>query len=247
MEKPEVLSPVGGWPQLRAAVANGADAVYFGVTDAGGEQSFNARARANNFDYGELPEVMGFLHQHGVKGFACLNVLIFPEEIEAVKSAIARIDEAGVDAVIVQDVGVMEICRRVAPGLEVHASTQASITSSGGACHASESLNVSRVVLGRELSLKEISKVNRDLAASEDLGSPPPSLEVFVHGALCVSYSGQCLSSEAWGGRSANRGQCAQACRMPYGLIVDGNLRDLQDFKVSTATSLPPSVNPLQD
>ncbi|GLC64650.1 Peptidase U32 [Pleodorina starrii] len=214
--KPEVLAPVGGWPQLRAAVENGADAVYFGLDD------FNARARAANFSLEELPDVMSYLHARGVKGFVALNVLVFDEELAAVEARVRAMAEAGVDAVIVQDWGVVELMRRVAPGLPVHGSTQMSITSAEGAAWVSE-LGVERVVVGRELSVREIAKV-RD-------GVPGTEVEAFVHGALCVSYSGQCFSSEAWGGRSANRGQCAQACRLPYGLLVDGVIRELGDVR----------------
>eukprot|EP00775_Hariotina_reticulata_P002854 gene2854-3147_t len=213
--KPEVLAPAGGWPQLRAAVENGADAVYFGVSE------FNARARAANFAPSELPEVMAYLRQRGVKGYVALNVLIFDEELPRLEHLVRQLATAGVDAVIVQDVGAVALIRRVAPNLPLHGSTQMSITSAEGAEFAS-GLGVSRVVLGRELSVAEISKVSAATSAE---------VEAFCHGALCVSYSGQCYSSEAWGGRSANRGQCAQACRMPYGLMVDGHLKDLADVE----------------
>ncbi|GLI60382.1 hypothetical protein VaNZ11_002388 [Volvox africanus] len=215
-QKPEVLAPVGGWPQLRAAVENGADAVYFGLED------FNARARAANFNMEELPNVMSYLHARGVKGFVTLNVLVFDEELSAVEEQIRAMAMAGVDAVIVQDWGVVELMRQVAPGLPVHGSTQMSVTSAEGAAWVSE-LGVERVVVARELSVREISKICDGVRGAE--------VEAFVHGALCVSYSGQCFSSEAWGGRSANRGQCAQACRLPYGLLVDGVLRELGDVK----------------
>ncbi|KAL4419681.1 hypothetical protein ABPG75_006779 [Micractinium tetrahymenae] len=213
--KPEVLAPAGGWPQLKAAVENGADAVYFGLSD------FNARARASNFEPGELPEVMAYLHQRGAKGYAVLNVLVFDEELGQVQERVRQMALAGVDAVIVQDLGVVELIRRVAPGLPIHGSTQMSIVSPEGAQFARQR-GVSRIVVGRELSVRDISKVSAGCEAE---------VEAFVHGALCVSYSGQCYSSEAWGGRSANRGQCAQACRLPYGLIVDGIIRELGDIQ----------------
>ncbi|GIL60544.1 hypothetical protein Vafri_15096 [Volvox africanus] len=170
----------------------------------------------------ELPNVMSYLHARGVKGFVTLNVLVFDEELSAVEEQIRAMAMAGVDAVIVQDWGVVQLMRRVAPGLPVHGSTQMSVTSAEGAAWVSE-LGVERVVVARELSVREISKVCD--------GVPGTEVEAFVHGALCVSYSGQCFSSEAWGGRSANRGQCAQACRLPYGLLVDGVLRELGDVK----------------
>eukprot|EP00884_Botryococcus_braunii_P013545 jgi/Botrbrau1/22191/Bobra.168_1s0023.1 len=218
---PEVLAPAGGWPQLRAAVENGADAVYFGLT------LFNARARANNFTPEELEEVMRYLRVRGVKGFVTLNTLIFDEELPEVEAYIRHISQCGVDAVIVQDWAVVEMIRRIAPALPIHASTQMSVTSAEGAAFAGR-LGVERVVVGRELSIRDMAQISSRLAT---LPGEPPELEAFVHGALCVSYSGQCFSSEAWGGRSANRGQCAQACRLPYGLIVDGRLRELADFQ----------------
>lgn len=223
--KPEVLAPAGGWPQLRAAVRAGADAVYFGL-DVG----LNARARAANFTTEELPEVMKFLHSHGVKAYVTLNTLVFDHELfdssdmragsGSAIDALRVVSEAKVDALIVQDIGLALVCRELCPQISVHASTQMSITSAPGALFA-ERLGADRVVLGRELSIKEIASVAADVGDLE--------VEVFVHGALCVSYSGQCFSSEAWGGRSANRGQCAQACRLPYGLVKDGELIDLGD------------------
>ena len=211
--RPELLAPAGDWDALRAAAANGADAVYFGLS------AFNARARAANFDPVELPEVMRFLHARNVRGFVTLNTLIFSDELPAVADFVAQIAAAGVDAVIVQDLGLVRLIRRLAPTLPVHASTQMTLTEPRGIAFA-KSLGVGRVVLARELSLDDIRKVT----ANTDV-----PVEVFVHGALCVAYSGQCLTSEALGGRSANRGQCAQACRLPYEMIVDGTPRDLGD------------------
>ena len=207
----ELLAPAGDWECLRAAVANGADAVYFGMP------RFNARMRADNFRNDELPEVVAFLHSHGVKATVALNVLIFTDELPDAVEELRQFHSAGVDAVIIQDVGLAEISRRMLPDLHVHASTQMTITSPEGVRFA-ESLGVRQVVLARELSLRELEKF-----------PPVLPLEVFVHGALCVAYSGQCLTSEALGRRSANRGECAQACRMPYELVVDGALLDLGD------------------
>lgn len=212
-QAPELLAPAGDWESLRAAVANGADAVYFGLSD------FNARARATNFTPDELPEVMGFLHARNVRGFVTLNTLIFSDELPAVTDFVIAAARAGVDAVIVQDLGLVRLIRRLAPTLPVHASTQMTLTEPRGIAFA-ESLGVERVVLARELSLDEIRKVTAQTQTP---------VEVFVHGALCVAYSGQCLTSEALGGRSANRGQCAQACRLPYEMLVDGTHRDLGD------------------
>lgn len=215
--KPEVLAPAGGWAQARAAVASGADAIYFGV-----RESFNARARAENFGIDELPELMGFLHSHGVKGFCTVNVLLFDEELHEAESLVRALAAAGIDALIVQDPAVLMLARRIAEWLPLHASTQMSITSAEGAEFVTDGFGCSRVVVGRELSVREISRVAERTDAE---------VEAFVHGALCVSYSGQCLSSESWGGRSANRGQCAQACRLPYGLLVNGSLAELGDVQ----------------
>ena len=211
--RPELLAPAGDWESLRAAVANGADSVYFGLSN------FNARARATNFTPAELPDVMRFLHARNVRGFVALNTLIFPDELPAVADFVKPIAEAGVDAVIVQDLGLVRLIRRLAPTLPVHASTQMTLSEPRG-IEFVRRLGVERVVLARELSLDEIRKIT----AATDV-----PVEVFVHGALCVAYSGQCLTSEALGGRSANRGQCAQACRLPYEMIVDGTPRDLGD------------------
>src|SRR5580704_8963616 len=212
--KPEIKSPAGHWPQLHAAIDAGADAVYFGLTH------FTARAKVG-FTLAELPEAMRTLHRRGVKGYVTYNSLVFDSELQDAARGLAAIAEAGADAIIVQDLAVVKLAREIAPELEIHGSTQMSITSAEGA-RVAQSLGASRVVLARELSLGEI----RAIRAGTDCG-----LEVFVHGALCVSYSGQCFSSEAWGGRSANRGQCAQACRLPYEMLVDGRARPLGDAR----------------
>jgi putative protease len=210
---PELLAPAGDWEALRAAVANGADAVYFGLSN------FNARARAANFEPAELPAVMRFLHARNVRGFVTLNTLIFSDELPAAADFVRAAAAAGVDAVIVQDLGLVRLARRLAPTLPVHASTQMTLTEPRGIAFARR-LGAERVVLARELSLDDVRRVT---AATDT------PVEVFVHGALCVAYSGQCLTSEALGGRSANRGQCAQACRLPYEMVVDGQTRDLGD------------------
>lgn len=211
--RPELLAPAGDWECVRAAVANGADAVYFGLP------RFNARLRADNFTEDDLGPVVEFLHAHGKKAFVTLNTLVFTRELPDLEDYLLKLQDAGVDAIIVQDLGVARLARDVAPDVEVHASTQMTITSPEGAKFAA-SLGVTRIVLARELSLREMAKF-RDPAL--------PPLEVFVHGALCVAYSGQCLTSESLGQRSANRGECAQACRLPYQMIVDGAVRDLGD------------------
>ena len=213
---PELLAPAGCWQSLKAAVANGADAVYFGV------EWFNARLRAENFRTEDLPEVMTWLHRRGVKGFLTVNVLIFQAELSQAAELLLAAAAASVDALIVQDIGLALLARELTPELAVHGSTQMSITSAAGIAMAAD-LGCTRVVLARELSLVDLQRI-QDQLRQRGLQMP---LEVFVHGALCVAYSGQCLTSEALGQRSANRGECAQACRLPYELIVDGVERDL--------------------
>ena len=210
---PELLAPAGDAEALQAAITNGADAVYFGLGD------FNARYRATNFSLEQLPETMQTLHRHGVRGYVAFNTLIFSDELPRALETLIGIIQAGVDAVIVQDLGIVTLIRRLCPELPIHGSTQMTLTEPRG-IEFVRSLGVERVILARELSLAEMTRIR----ARTDL-----PLEVFVHGALCVAYSGQCLTSESFGGRSANRGQCAQACRQPYEILVDGQPRDLGD------------------
>jgi putative protease len=210
--KPELLSPAGNWECARAAVANGADAIFFGMP------RFNARLRADNFTEEDLPELMKFLHEHGVKGYVAFNTLIFTGELRDAEKQLHLLEDCGVDAVIVQDLGLARMVKTLTPNLRLHASTQMTITSPEGLEFAKQ-LDIDQAVLARELSLRELERF-------KEAHVP---LEVFVHGALCVAYSGQCLTSESLGRRSANRGECAQACRMPYEMLVDGELRDLGD------------------
>ena len=212
---PELLSPAGNWDCARAAVAAGADAIYFGLP------KFNARLRADNFIEADLIELMEYLHRHGVKGFVTMNTLIFTSEMQAAEEQLRRIAAAEVDALIIQDLGLAKLAREVAPDVELHASTQMTITSPEGLAFVETLFPLERAVLARELSIREIEKFH---TSSIETKTP---LEVFVHGALCVAYSGQCLTSESLGQRSANRGECAQACRMPYEIVVDGETREL--------------------
>lgn len=220
LRQPELVAPAGNWDCVRAAVENGADAIYFGL------ERHNARLRADNFTEAELPELMQFLHRRGVRGYACFNTLIFSDELEESERILMEIIASGVDAAIVQDIGICRLIRRLSPDFPIHASTQMSITSAAGVEFARE-LGCQQVVLARECSIRELAKIQEELNGN----SPQkiPQLEVFIHGALCVAYSGQCLTSEALGGRSANRGECAQACRLPYDLIVDGKPHPLGD------------------
>jgi len=238
LTRPELLAPAGDWDCVRAAVENGADAVYFGL------ERFNARMRAHNFTVADLPKLMEFLHRRGVRGYVTFNVLVFADEITAATDYLRSIIAAGVDAAIVQDIGICRIIRELSPDFPIHTSTQMTVTSAAGVEFARD-LGANLVVLARENSFKEIAAIrDAQISSSQLLASPkpgeggstlraPPSaplpLEVFVHGALCVAYSGQCLTSESLGGRSANRGECAQACRMPYDLISDGQKVDLGD------------------
>jgi putative protease len=237
---PELLAPAGDWECAKAAVENGADAIYFGL------EKFNARMRAHNFTEADLPKLMKFLHRRGVKGYVTFNTLVFQNEMAEAEQYLRTIIAAGIDAAIVQDVGICRLIRRLSPDFPVHASTQMTVTSAGGVEFARE-LGCNLVVLARECSIKEVEKIREsfrvsgfEFRAGGGEGASNPKLEtrnselpleVFVHGALCVAYSGQCLTSEALGGRSANRGECAQACRMPYELISDGRLVPLDGRK----------------
>lgn len=214
--KPELLAPAGDAECARAAIENGADAIYFGL-----QVGHNARGRATNFALNELPQLMALLHRRGVRGYVTLNTLAFTDELPGLEQHLRAIVGAGVDAVLVQDLGVARLARVVCPDLPLHASTQATMTSAETIAAVAE-LGFERVVLARELSLRDIGRITS--------ASPVP-VEVFVHGALCVAYSGQCLTSESLGGRSANRGECAQACRLPYELRSDGQRMELGDVR----------------
>ncbi|GIX50049.1 MAG: peptidase U32 [Limisphaera sp.] len=217
---PELLAPAGDWECARAAVENGADAIYFGL------EAFNARMRARNFTVEDLPALMEWLHLRGVRGYVTLNTLVFEPELPVAEALLRAMMAAGVDAVIVQDVGVARLVRMLSPDFPMHASTQMTLTNAAGVELARE-LGCQLVVLARECSVSEIRRIQE--AQERDPQRRPMPLEVFVHGALCVAYSGQCLTSESLGQRSANRGECAQACRLPYGLVADGRPVPLGD------------------
>ena len=215
LRRPELLAPAGDWECAKAAVENGADAIYFGL------DRFNARMRAHNFTLADLPPLLEFLHRRSVKAFVTFNILVFPAELDEAEGYLRAIISAGVDAAIVQDAGICRLIRQLSPDFPIHASTQMTISSAAGLGFA-DALGCSLVALARECSIPEMEHMQASQAT-------PTDLEVFVHGALCVAYSGQCLTSEALGGRSANRGVCAQACRLPYDLISDGRLVALGD------------------
>ena len=197
----ELLAPAGGREALTAAVQNGADAVYLGL------DAFSARAGAQNFTKEALREAVAYCHLYGVKVYLTLNTLLTDRELPAAEKSVRAAAECGVDAVLVQDWGVWELLRRVAPDLPVHASTQMSLHTRSGVSVAAEQ-GAARAVLARELRRDEIAEICE---------KSPIEIEVFAHGALCMCYSGQCEMSAVIGGRSGNRGQCAQPCRLPYG------------------------------
>ena len=206
----ELLSPVGDFECLKAAVQNGADAVYFGAN------SFSARAFASNFDDNTLEKAINYAKIRGVKTNLTLNTLIKNNEMQEAIDLASKAYKYGIDAIIVQDLGLAKYLIKNFPGLAVHASTQMSIHNLEGV-HELEKLGFSRAVLSRELSIKEID----DICKNSNI-----EIEVFVHGALCISYSGQCLFSSMVGGRSGNRGKCAQPCRLPYELLENNSVID---------------------
>ena len=197
----ELLAPAGSMEALRAAVCNGADAVYLGA------DTFNARINARNFSAADLQEAVVYCHVRGVKVHLTLNTLVLDREMPRAAELIRLAASCGVDAFIVQDLGMVSLCRQLAPDMPIHASTQMSIHSLEGVMEAA-ALGCSRVVLARELPAEEIAHICK---------KSPVEIEVFVHGALCMCYSGQCYLSSVIGRRSGNRGQCAQPCRLPYG------------------------------
>lgn len=220
----ELLAPVGSMDALYAAVQNGANAVYLGG------KLFNARHYASNFDYDELKEVIKYAHLNYIKVYVTVNILIDDKEIEDILEYIKFLYEIDVDALIVQDLGVAKLIRTVFPDFDIHGSTQMTINNLPGA-KLLEEIGFTRVVLARETPIQEIKKIKQNSNIE---------LEVFVHGALCVAYSGQCLMSSLIGGRSGNRGRCAQPCRMPYSIVdKSGNLvKDWQEQHVLSTRDL---------
>ena len=203
----ELLSPAGNIDIFKNVINAGADAVYFGG------DMFGARAYAQNFSMEEGAEAISYAHMYGRKAFLTVNTLLKNVEIERkLYDYIKAYYEAGLDAVIVQDLGVLEFVKNYFPNLAIHASTQMTITNAAGAKWIADA-GATRVVTSREISLAEIAKIRE----ATDI-----EIETFVHGALCVCYSGQCLMSSMLGGRSGNRGRCAQPCRLPYQLYDDG-------------------------
>ncbi|MDD4851451.1 MAG: U32 family peptidase, partial [Gemmiger sp.] len=207
LSRPELLSPAGSLEALQYAVLYGADAVYCALPE------FGMRTAPANFTPAELAQGCIFAHARGKKVYLTLNILPTNEELARLPAAIADARDAGVDAFIVADLGVLTLVKKHAPGAEIHFSTQAGVTNYAAATAAYE-LGAKRVVLARELSLT-------DIAAIRDNTPPELELEAFVHGAMCMSVSGRCLLSSYMAGRSANRGECAQPCRWKYHLVEE--------------------------
>ncbi len=205
MTKPELLSPAGNMEALKSAVHNGADAIYLAGT------SFGARKFADNFSNNELTEAFNYAHLYGVKVYVTANTIIYDDEVNDFISYITFLYVNGVDAIIMQDIGMISLIRKLIPNLEIHASTQTN-NCNDEVLKLYKDLGVTRVVMARELSLNEINSFKTDIEK-----------EVFIHGALCICYSGCCLFSSLNGGRSGNRGECAGPCRLPYTLIKNGN------------------------
>jgi len=204
--KPELLAPAGGMEALTAAVENGADAVYLGA------RAFSARGYASNFSEEEIEKAIDYAHLRGVKIYVTVNTLLKEREMESALILLSRLREMGVDAIIIQDLGLISLSRKYLPDLPLHASTQMTLHNSEGVGFVKE-LGIERVVLSREVSLEDIREIKERNAVE---------IEVFIHGALCISYSGQCLLSSLIGGRSGNRGYCAQPCRKKYRLYCGG-------------------------
>ena len=206
MNKTELLAPGGGEAALRAAVQSGADAVYIGGP------KFSARRSADNFSVEDIKKQADYCHLYGVDLHTAVNILIKENELSELKSYIYDLCDAGADALIIQDIGAAELIHKLVPEMPLHASTQMTVTSLEGVRYLEEK-GFSRVVLARELSGKEIEHICKNAKAE---------IEVFVHGAICMCYSGQCLMSSILGGRSGNRGCCAQPCRLPYSICRNG-------------------------
>ena len=202
--KPEILSPAGNFEKMKAAILYGADAVYL----AG--KVFGMRAAADNFTVEEIYEAVKYAHERGVKVYVTVNTMPKVDQYQALEEYLTSLKGSGIDALIVADLGVIDLAKRVLPEVELHISTQASIVSPQ-TCMAYYRMGAKRVVLARELSLEQIIEIRKNIP--EDL-----ELEVFIHGSMCVSWSGRCLLSEHLTGRDANCGACTQPCRWSYKL-----------------------------
>ena len=218
MKKPELLAPAGSKDSLIAAVCAGCDAVYLSG------KKYGARSFANNFDNDELIDAINYCHLYSVRVYVTVNTIIYENEVNDFISYIDFLHRNNVDAVIMQDLGMIDLVRKLYPNLEVHISTQAHVHNIEGVKFF-ENLGLKRVVVARETSIDDIKKIKKECDVD---------IEVFVHGALCISYSGQCLMSSLIGGRSGNRGACAGCCRLPYDLISDNKVINRDKFLLST-------------
>lgn len=227
---PEILAPAGGRDQFFAALHSGADGVYLGM------KKFNARARAENFSREDLAELMPLARQHGMKVLVTLNILIKEDELSQVIEQLIDLERVMVDAVIIQDVGVLSLIQKYAPNLRIHGSTQMAIHNLAGIIQA-QKMGLSRVVLAREITATELIRMRRYLdECSLKTGEKPIELEVFCHGSLCYSYSGLCFFSGSADSRSGNRGECAYTCRKPYKIVSEeghGFLFSMRDLDTS--------------
>ena len=219
MKKIELLAPAGNMSSLKAAVMAGCDAVYLGG------KCFGARAFSKNFDNDEIVEAIKYCHLYGVKVYVTVNTLIYENEVDSFLGYIEFLHKNNIDAIIIQDFGMFDLVRKVFPNLEIHASTQMHIHNLDGV-QLMEKLGMNRVVLARETSIDDIKKIRENSNIE---------LEIFIHGALCISYSGQCLMSSLIGGRSGNRGSCAGSCRLKYDIIdYNGNKLNKDSYPLST-------------
>src|SRR5574344_730812 len=219
MYKPELLAPAGSMESFKAAIEAGADAIYIGG------KMFGARSFAPNFSNDEIKEAVYYAHLYGVKVYVTVNTLIYDNEVDALLDYVKYLHRVGVDAVIMQDIGMIDLVRKTLPYLDIHASTQAHIHNLDGTL-LMEKLGLKRTVLARETSIDKIKYIKENSNIE---------IEIFVHGALCISYSGQCLMSSLIGGRSGNRGQCAGSCRLKYDVIDElGNKLNKDDYPLST-------------
>ena len=227
MKKPELLAPAGNMDAFLAAIEAGADAIYIGG------YTFGARAFANNFSDDEIIKCINYAHLYGVKVYITVNTIVYEKEVDLFLNYIDFLHRNNVDAIIIQDLGMFDLVRKVYPNLELHASTQMHIHNLNGVLNL-QKWGAKRVVMARETSYEKLKEIKKHTSIE---------LEVFVHGALCVSYSGQCLMSSLIGGRSGNRGKCAGTCRQQYNLIDDNEKKYNEDSYLLSTRDL----NTLED
>ena len=229
MVKPELVAPAGDWASLQSAVSSGADAIYFGV------KGMNMRHTASNFDILEIKKVMGFLKEKGKKGYLALNTTVYDDELDKIKKILIVAKKSKVNAVMLWDMAVLAIAKKM--GLNIHLSTQASI-SNFSAAEFYAKLGVKRIVLARELNLKQIKEISK-IIAPKGVHSKECNVETFVHGAMCLAISGRCFMSQHSFNSSANRGKCLHNCRRSYIIKDDsGNELKLENNKVLSAKDL---------